>query len=239
MTVRGPRFRDLDRQVAAHIGPLLAEFDAVQHVFGGDDGIEWDEETVARLRAAVAAQPPAAYLRAPTPNSEIRTMLRRVDDLEAKFASLRWAVAEADRPVFCTSDNPVSLFRPTKDPEGFHGISPDGEAEVRIALDPQHVLLGSAFRLGPDRLTATPQLVIGTNRFMAKECQYAIFHLPGATPPGDLRLASRPPQVLAPTVTIKPNPGGGTTDTTYPPQQDPRLAEIIEATYAGDDRTMP
>jgi hypothetical protein len=122
-------------------------------------------------------------------------MLRWVDDIEAKLASLEWAVAEADRAVFCTSDNPVVAFRPTKDLAGFHGISPDSEAEIRVALDPTHLLLGTANRLGPDRFRASKQLIIDTNRSTARECQNAMFYLPGTIPAGDLQLAPHSPRI--------------------------------------------
>jgi hypothetical protein len=36
---------------------------------------------------------------------------------------------------------------------------------------------------------------------------------------------------------MRPNPGGGTTDTSFPPQRDKRLEAIIDATRAGDDTT--
>lgn len=232
--VRSPRFREIDRQAAAQIGPMLAGFDAVSAVFDGDNGAKWDEEAAIELHAAAAADASEEYLAAPTTNSEIRIMLRWVDDLEAKLASLTWAVAEADRPVFCTSDNPVVMFRPTKDLAGFHGISPDTEAEVRVALDPTHVLLGTAHGFGPDRFPATKQLIVDTNRSTARECQNAIFYLPGTIPAGDLQLAPQPPRLPTPRIAMRPNPGGGTTDTAYPAQRDERLAAIIDATLAGD-----
>lgn len=235
--VRSPRFRDIDRQAAAHIGPLLAGIDVVSAVFGGDDPAEWDDQAAADLRAAAAANAPAEYLAAPTTNSEIRIMLRWVDALEDKLASLTWAVAETTKPLLCTSDNPVVTFRPTKDPEGFHGISPDSEAEVRVALDPTHVLLGSDRGLGADRIEAPKGLLEEVNRLTARECQNAIFYLPGTYPAGDLQLPPRPPQLPEPHITMRPNPGGGTTDTSFPPQRDKRLEAIIDATRAGDDTT--
>lgn len=164
-------------------------------------------------------------------------MLRWVEGIEAKLASLEWAVAEADLPAFCTSDNPVVTFRPTKELAGFHGISPDSEAEIRVALDPTHLLLGSANRLGPDRFRAPKQLVVDTNRSTARECQNAIFYLPGTVPSGDLQLAPHSPRIAAPDVTMRPNPGDGTTDKSYPVQRDQRLAAIIDATLAGEDPT--
>lgn len=232
--VRTPRFRDLDEQAHDRIGPLLAGFDAVQAKFGGENGSEWNPEEAERIRAEASANPPPEYVRDRTRNSGLRVMLGQVDALEAKLDTLLWAVAEADKPVFCTSDNPVVIFRPTRDPSGFHGIHPDAEAEVRFALDPWHLLLGSPHRLGAERFPVTDQQVTVTNQLIARECGLAYFHRPGMTPPGDLTLAPQAPGIPDPTLTMTKTGEKKDTSFMFPDQHDPALGQIVESIREAD-----
>lgn len=147
--VRSSRLRDLDGQAAAHLGPLLAGFDVVSAVFGGDDPAEWDDEAATELRLAAAANSPAEYLVEPTTNSEIRIMLRWVDDLEDKLAC---HLEHPDRaPVGPTATGVTSpgkvrhtstvSFRPRFAPAPGHwGWS---KTSVCLVTDPAQVGLGT------------------------------------------------------------------------------------------------
>lgn len=230
--VRSPRFRDLDRQLGEHLGPILYGFDTVREAFNEGSGRSWNDDEAQTIFERARADPPTEYTRKPDVNSSIRIMLRWIERLEGTLRGFKWCVAVADEPVLITIDNPVAIFRPAAHPSAFHGVQPDEASEVRFPLDPQHLLLGAKHALGQGRIRATDELVLTTNALLCRECCHAAFHKPGTEPMEGLRLAPTPPALPEPTIHMRPNPGAPDTPAEFPELADHRLADLIERTLA-------
>lgn len=232
--VRSPRFRQRDEQLAAAMGPILAGIDAVvQHRDNLGDDSEFDERRARQIFDAARADPLPGYSAVATRESQIRMIVRTVEQLLAEFERLVWAVGTTRRPSFCSSDSPAVIFKPELAAGAFGGFSVGLGGEVRLPLSPHHVLVGAATHLGPLQFDASPDLAMSTNRLLAQECQTMIVLPPGGAAPGDPRPGPHPPALPEPTIDIRLDEeavASGAAIGGYPEVSDPRLRALVEAT---------
>lgn len=220
---RTETFERLGAELNQSLAPTLLASDVA-----GSHGID-DPAAVRRLvEAAEGALP--EELRLPPRPSYLRLMARWADGHVDAFAGLEWAVARADSDVFATSDNPVALFD-HDDGARFRGLRVDSSVEVRIALSPTTLLLGTVRRFGAPRVPATDALIASSNEHQARMCSRALYVRPDQPHPDVILQPKPPPLVDPPTIGIARTPGSTRTEPEWPPLNDPAIARIVDETH--------
>ncbi len=154
--------------------------------------------------------------------SQLRTIMRKVDELTDQLAAWTWVVLEAADHVLITSDAPVATFH---NPDGsWAGIIPPG-SPVYLPLSPRHLRVGERHALA-----ASPGLQPGladmVNKVVARQAADMIIKAPLQSWPTDLVLLPQPSPLPTPTITWRRGSGD---DPTFPAKFPDVLAPNIRA----------
>lgn len=170
------------------------------------------------------------------PQSRLRTMARKFDQLVLEVTDWVWSLQVSPDDVLITSDAPVATF--TAETAGWHGILPAG-SPLMLPISPRHLLFAEQHSLtSVSDCSLEVSLANVVNQALARETDDAVFTHPAMDWPLDLVLAPTPPTLPTPTMTwgrpssaVEPR----TFPATYPPVTDASVRDLLLALEAEDE----
>ncbi|TCO33053.1 uncharacterized protein DUF4238 [Kribbella steppae] len=156
-------------------------------------------------------------------NSRLRTIMRTFDGFAAALSCRSWTVLAATDDLLITGDAPVATLNPLQ--SGWKGLLPAG-APVLMPITPTRLLVGEEHPLGQDHILR-PELARAVNEEVAANADDAIIKAPSSSWPTYLDLASAPPKLPPPNITMEPSQAPPT-QLTYPAISDPTVKDLLK-----------
>lgn len=213
-------------QIDRHLRPFLVMQSAMSK-YGVDPGA-LSPETLDAIRHAAEQAWEQTDQRGP--ESRLRTMVRKFEELSDLLAKWSWSLLSSPRPVLITGDSPAVTVDLSA---GWQGILPPG-SPVHLPVSPRHLLVAEKHPLGTSG-PLSPGLVKLVNSAIAREAHEAVFASPKSGWPLDLSLPQITPALSAPTVTWSSGSGdGAATALVYPDVHSPDIRDLLRALGAQD-----
>jgi hypothetical protein len=197
--LRTPTSAAMLEHIDGHIGPLMVVHAVLtKHGLNPNrlprNHMEWITATATRVWEE--------HTRSGARRSQLRTIMRKIDELAEQLSAWTWVVLESDAPVLISSDASVATFH--NQDEAWAGIIPPG-SPVYLPLSPRHLLVGERNSLDSST-RLSPQLAQMVNKVNARQAADTIFKSPTQTWPGDLVLLPEAPPLPKPTMTWRRDP---------------------------------
>jgi hypothetical protein len=230
--LRTATVRSFMGQIDQHTRPLLT-----LHAGAHNAGIDMVALTDAGRRDFLDAARDALAAVAGDPDedkkSQLRTMLRSIDEWTNTIQDWNWEVSHAAHPTLITSDAPVAVLGAAPR-QGWPGVLPK-DSTVAVPISPTALLIASPLPLMGNG-AVTDELATQVNTELVRNCFKAVFHHPDLQWPADLYVPPERPRLPEPTISFRPSPPGSapTFPATYPDIKDAKIRALLDVLGATD-----
>lgn len=226
--LRTPTTSAMLEHIDRHIGPLMVVH-AVLNKHNLDPNrlpsyeLQWITDTARRVWEE--------HTRSGARRSQLRTILRKIDELADQLSAWTWLVLQSDSPMLISSDAPVATFHNPDEP--WAGIIPPG-SPVYLPLSPRHLLVAERNNLDTST-KLLPELAQMVNQVNARQAADTILKAPTQAWPNDLVLLPDAPPLPTPTVTWRRDPDAAPTfPAEFPTVLAPDIRAVLDEFEATD-----